>query len=172
MNYHMIRTDDMLNGEGLRVVIFLSGCLHHCEGCHNPETWNVSSGKEFTANEINAIMSELDKDYISGVTLSGGDPLHPQNLPEVCALVKLIKSKYPEKTIWIYTGYRWDEIMALLISGNRSPLTILEHCDVLCDGEFIQDLADVNYPWVGSKNQRIIDVQKSLELNQIVLWNE
>lgn len=180
MNYHMIRTDDMLNGDGLRVIIFLSGCEHHCNGCHNPETWDVNSGKEFTESALEEILHELDKKHISGITLSGGDPLHEQNIDDVFNLVKAVKTKYPNKTVWIYTGYSLEEIN-LLIKGldeescrfnrnNKLRMDILEYCDVLCDGRFDHALADVNCPWVGSTNQRVIDVRKTLDCNEIVLY--
>ena len=166
MNYHMIRTDDMLNGSGLRVVVFLSGCTHRCTGCHNPETWNIKSGQTFTSDTIMEIMSELDKDYISGITLSGGDPLHKGNLTEVYDLIKLIKQNHPNKSIWIYTGYKWEEI-----SNDKERMDIVSLCDVLCDGKFIKSLSDTNYPWVGSTNQRVISIQESLKEDKIVLYN-
>lgn len=163
----MIRTDDMLNGDGLRVVIFVSGCNHHCSGCHNPQTWDSDSGEKFTQETYEKIIEELDKGYISGITLSGGDPLYDENLDDVYNLIKQIKSEYPNKTIWLYTGYTWEQIFA----ANAEPLRrkIVELCDVLCDGEFFEKLADVNYPWVGSTNQRVIDVKRSTMSNKIIL---
>lgn len=180
MNYHMIRTDDMLNGSGLRVVVFLSGCDNRCEGCHNPETWNPNSGKKFDAEAIKEIMNELDNDYISGITLSGGDPLYEKNLDNVCDLLVLIKDKYPNKTIWLYTGYPWNGIMNPVVLDVLDPerdamlkkrKDIVAMCDVLCDGKFVEAYADVNCPWVGSSNQRVIDVQKTLATGKIVLYN-
>lgn len=182
MNYHMIRTDDMLNGDGLRVIIFLSGCEHHCKGCHNPETWDINSGKEFTLEATEEILKELNKDYISGITFSGGDPLHEKNLIGVYSLISKIKEEYPNKTIWLYTGYEWKDIdinIANIVYPNLTPELLIKQararlvskCDVLVDGKFIQSLADVNFPWVGSINQRVIDVQKSIKENKIILWN-
>lgn len=180
MNYHMIRTDDMLNGSGLRVVIFLSGCDNRCEGCHNPETWNQNSGKKFDAEAIKEIMNELDNDYISGITLSGGDPLYESNVNDVYDLLILIKEKYPNKTIWLYTGYSWNGIMNPVVLEGFNPerdallkkrKDIVALCDVLCDSKFIEAYADVNCPWVGSSNQRVIDVQKTLATRKIVLYN-
>lgn len=180
MNYHMIRTDDMLNGSGLRVVVFLSGCNNHCDGCHNPETWNPNSGKKFDSKTIKEIMNELDNDYISGITLSGGDPLYEGNVNDVYDLLVLIKEKYPNKTIWLYTGYTWNEIMRPVTTRDIDPKRdallqkrkdVIGLCDVVCDGKFDKNLADVNYPWVGSTNQRVINVQKTLAPNKIVLYN-
>lgn len=157
MNYHMIRTDDMLNGDGLRVVVFLSMCDHGCFGCHNPETWTGVGSKQFDDDAIQKIYSELDKDYISGITLSGGDPLNAANLDSVYELIVDIKKRYSNKNIWLYTGYTWEEIVK---DDNRYK--IAKMCDVVVDGRFIKELADVNYPWAGSTNQRVIDVHATL----------
>lgn len=182
MNYHMIRTDDMLNGDGLRVIIFLSGCEHHCEGCHNPETWDINSGKTFTDEAAEEIIQELNKPYISGVTFSGGDPLHQENLLDIYNLICRIKDEQPYKNIWLYTGYIWEDIYPSFKHSNTTHSDgkkktdsdrrrVVNLCDVLVDGKFIKTLADVNCPWVGSTNQRVIDVQESLLRNKIVLYN-
>ena len=161
----MIRTDDMLNGSGLRVVVFVSGCDNCCYNCHNPETWDLNSGNKFDTNTLQKVIKELNKDYISGLTLSGGDPLKTENLEDIYSLVKEIKSKFPNKTVWLYTGYEFEKIL-----NNPLRTKIVELCDVVVDGKYIEDLADVNYPWAGSTNQRVIDVKKSLEQNSIVLY--
>lgn len=176
MNYHMIRTDDMLNGDGLRVVLFVSGCTWRCDECHNPETWNDKSGKPFTIEAVTNILNELDKEYISGITFSGGDPLHSNNLTTIKSLIELIKEKYPNKTIWLYTGYKWEEIRypELLGSITDDSITrykIVKMCDVLVDDTFKKNKSDINYPYAGSTNQRVIDVKKSLEENKVVLYN-
>lgn len=180
MNYHMIRTDDMLNGSGLRVVVFLSGCDNHCVGCHNPETWNPNNGKQFGQEAVDEILKELDKDYISGLTLSGGDPLYRENVDDVYKLLLSVREKYSDKNIWLYTGYMWDEIMHPIVLDvldlERDNLIkkrkdIIELCDVVCDGKFVEQLADVSYPWVGSTNQNVIDVQKTLANGDIILYN-
>lgn len=164
MNYHDIKHDDMNNGPGLRVTLFVSGCSHHCKDCQNPETWSTESGIPFDEEAVNEIFEQLDKDYISGITFSGGDPLNENNRVEVCSLIHQIRLKYGKsKSIWIYTGYSWEEIVNTL-----TP--ILLGIDVLIDGMFKKDLADVNYHWAGSTNQRVIDVQKSLEDKKIVLF--
>lgn len=173
MNYHMIRTDDMLNGEGLRVVLFVSGCNNQCDECHNPETWNPKSGKEFDENALNEIINEMKKDYISGLTISGGDPLYKDNLKDVYEIIKKVKSECAEKTIWLYTGFKWEDFdfTSLLKTNNESGkitdaayrAMIVSLCDVLVDGKFIKEFADVNYPWAGSTNQRVINVSESLK---------
>ena len=146
MNYFAITTDDMLNGSGLRVVLWVAGCEHCCEGCHNPYTWDINGGKKFTQDTLDELLKELGKEHIQGVTLSGGDPFHPENRYEVGQLCKLIKEFCPSKDIWIYTGYKFDEIKSL---------KAMEYADVLVDGEFVKDLADINCEWRGSTNQNI-----------------
>lgn len=154
MNYHNIEKDSMLNGPGLRVVLWLAGCEHHCKNCQNPVTWDPDGGLYFGPEALAEIFDELSKPYISGITFSGGDPLHKANRVEVLTLANSIKSLYPNKTIWLYTGYDWEQI-------HRLPG--IENIDVIVDGRFEQDLANINYPWAGSTNQRVIDVKKSLE---------
>lgn len=117
MNYHNITKDDMKNGDGLRVVLWLAGCEHHCPGCQNPITWDPDDGLEFDDTAKKEIFDQLDKDYISGITFSGGDPLHPANVNGVLELIEEIKQKYPDKTIWLYTGYTWEQ----LFDSNNKP---------------------------------------------------
>lgn len=172
-NYHQIRTDDMLNGDGLRVVLFLSGCNHHCENCHNIETWDECSGYPLTSEACADIIAELKKDYISGITFSGGDPLHPNNVDLVNSLIAYIRTHFPDKTIWLYTGYTLEDIYRSAddsCSETMKRLNIVMSVDVLVDGKFEQALADVNYPWAGSTNQRIIDIPNSLKAQQIILY--
>lgn len=146
MNYWAITKDDMLNGEGLRVVLWIAGCNHHCEGCHNPYTWDINGGKKFWHEAYEELCEALEKEHTQGLTLSGGDPFHPENRYEVGQLCKLIKQAYPDKDIWIYTGYKFDEI---------KHLKAMEYADVLVDGEFVKDLADIDCEWRGSTNQNI-----------------
>ena len=164
MYYHNILHDDMRNGEGLRVVLFVSGCNHRCEECQNPQTWDCESGIEFDSNAFSEIFEALGKDYISGLTLSGGDPFHPNNVDMVSTICSTAKSLHPNKTVWIYTGFLYEELLPMY------EYSILKNCDVLIDGEYKKELADVKYPWAGSTNQRIIDCKKSLEQGEIVLW--
>lgn len=161
MRYHNIITDNMNNGDGLRVVLFVAGCSHHCKNCHNPETWNPDGGIEFTAREFLEITNELDKEYISGLTFSGGDPLHPANIREITKLARIIKEKYPNKTVWLYTGFMYEQV---------SDLEIMQYIDVLVDGEFVEGLADVNYHWCGSVNQRVIDIPNTRKERKVVLY--
>lgn len=170
MNYHDIKHDDMNNGPGLRVTLFVSGCDHYCDGCQNPETWSTKSGIPFDKVAVDEIFEQLDKDYISGITFSGGDPLNENNKLVICDLIKRIRSRYKNtKSIWIYTGYTWEEIIE---EAYPILIAILEDIDVLVDGMFKKDLADVNYHWAGSTNQRVIDVKRSLEDKRLVLYKD
>lgn len=153
MRYHNITTDDMLNGDGLRVVLWVAGCNHCCKDCHNPVTWDPDGGLPFDNAARQEIFEQLDKSYISGITFSGGDPLHPANRLSVRELMAQIKEKYPSKTIWLYTGDVWENIL-------KYPL--MKYVDVLVDGEFHTEEKDPNLLWKGSANQRVIDVQKTL----------
>ncbi len=153
MRYHNITKDDMLNGDGLRVVLWVAGCLHCCEGCHNPVTWDPNGGLPFDRPAKEELFEQLRKPYISGVTFSGGDPLHPANRLEIRELAEEIKENFPRKTVWLYTGELWEEICT-------DPL--MRCVDVVVDGEFCQDLKDNRLLWKGSANQRVIDVKKTL----------
>ena len=162
MRYHNITTDDMLNGDGLRTVLWVAGCPHRCQGCHNPITWDIDGGIPFDEAAEAELFEKLSADYISGITFSGGDPLHPANRDEVTRLAKRVRAEYPEKTIWLYTGYTWDEI---------SDLEVVSLLDVLVDGRFEKNLFDAKLHWKGSSNQRVIDVKETLEHGKIVLWD-
>ena len=151
MNYHNITKDDMLNGNGLRVVLWVAGCSHHCKGCQNPITWDPSGGLLFDDSAKAEIFEQLEQSYINGITFSGGDPLHCANREVITELAKEIKEKYPGKTIWLYTGYTFEEIQ---------DMEILKYTDVLVDGRFEIDKLDVNLMWRGSSNQRVIGVKK------------
>ena len=176
MNYHTITYPDQNNGDGLRVCLWLSGCNHHCKGCHNPQTWSPDSGILFDENAKKELFEELGKDYISGITFTGGDPLHENNIQEVLTLINEIKDKYPEKTIWLYTGYSWDEIWfpydELITNHSQARFTryvTIKDIDVLVEGKYKEDLRDVTLKWRGSSNQRVINVQESIRQNKIVL---
>lgn len=153
MKIHDIKTDNMLNGEGLRTVVFVSGCEHKCPFCHNKETWDENSGEEFTKEHLAYVMEELSKSYIDGITFSGGDPLHCNNREEILKLCNIIKSKFNNKTIWLYTGYTYEELIKL---NDNTINQILSIIDVLVDGKFVKELEDVNYHWAGSTNQKVI----------------
>ena len=150
----------MLNGDGLRVVLWVSGCTHQCPECQNPITWDLAGGLPFDEEAENELFDALKPAYVSGITFSGGDPLHPFNQSEITRLAKKFKELEPEKTAWLYTGFSWE---------NIKDLDVMKYIDVLVDGEFMADLKDNNLHWIGSANQRVIDVQKSLERDEIVL---
>lgn len=152
MNYITIKKTDIANGPGVRVTLFVSGCSHHCPGCHNPNTWNSNEGILFDDKAKKEILDQLNKDYISGITFSGGDPLYVANRVEILELINIINIKYPNKTIWLYTGYTLEE---LLLKNNTIINHILQKIDVLVDGEFIEELKDIKYKWAGSTNQKI-----------------
>ena len=160
MRYHNITNDDMLNGDGLRTVLWVAGCSHGCKNCQNPITWDICGGIPFDEAAKEELFAELEKDYISGITFSGGDPLHVKNRDEVGALIREIHKKFPDKTIWVYTGYLWDEVR---------DLPYMKYVDVLVDGKFVEALKDTTLHWKGSSNQKVIDVKKSLKTGKIVL---
>ena len=183
INYHNITHDDMNNGSGLRVVLWLSGCSHHCYNCQNPQTWNPDSGIPFDEPAKQEIFNELSKNYISGITFSGGDPLHENNLDEVIKLVKEIRISFPDKNIWLYTGFEWNSLMAKICQPtfpdekfehdrniHMKRQKIISNVDVLIDGEYIDEQRDVTKKWAGSKNQRVINVKETIKNNKIILY--
>jgi len=163
MKYHNITMDDMNNGVGLRTVLWVSGCSHECKGCQNPMTWNPEDGLMFDDKAKSELMKDVSMDYIDGLTLSGGDPLFEGNRGEVLTLVKDIKKDMPDKTIWLYTGYDYEEI---------SNLEILDYIDVIVDGKYIESLRDITMHWAGSTNQRVIDVRASKKEGKVVLYEK
>lgn len=178
MNYHNITYPDQNNGDGLRIVLWVAGCEHHCTNCQNQQTWSPQSGIPFDKNAMNEILNELKKDYISGITFSGGDPLHPKNVQNILKIVDEIRVSYPTKNIWLYTGYTWEQIMHPVITDiNSEQLKMLQmrkelvsKCNVLIDGRYVDELRDISLHWRGSSNQRVINVQETLKQKQIVLW--
>jgi anaerobic ribonucleoside-triphosphate reductase activating protein len=154
MNYAKIKPVDVANGEGVRVSVFVSGCSHYCKGCFNYELWNYNAGQKFTCDIIDEILDLCSKDYITGLSLLGGEPLDPNNMADMNLLCYAFKRKFPNKTIWCYTGYEWEKI---------KQLYIMKFIDVLVDGKFVQELKDPRLKFRGSSNQRIIDVKKSLD---------
>lgn len=163
MRYHNITKDDMLNGDGLRVVLWVSGCSHHCEECQNPVTWDADGGLLFGPKEKEELFAQLDKPYVSGITFSGGDPLFEANEKTVTDLAKEIRANYPNKTIWLYTGYLWEYVKSR---------EIVQYLDVLIDGPYVKQLRDTKLHWRGSANQRVIDVKGSLASGKVVLHCE
>lgn len=155
MNYHNITHDDMLNGEGLRVVLWVAGCSHNCEGCQNPETWDPNGGIPFDDAAKEELFYYLSKPYTAGITFSGGDPFNHNNYETVESLIDEIREKFPDKNIWVYTGFTYDEI-----KSHPDLIRITDKIDVLIDGPFIKSKADVKYEWAGSTNQHIIRIKK------------
>jgi anaerobic ribonucleoside-triphosphate reductase activating protein len=173
MNYATIKTHDIANGPGVRVSLFVSGCTHHCKGCFNPETWNFHYGEPYTPEVEEQIMEALSPWYIRGLSLLGGEPFEPQNQPALVELVKKVKRLYPEKTIWCYSGYDYEkDILAGRLGDWDTTNELIRHIDVLVDGEFVEAKKDLSLRFRGSSNQRVIDVPKSLEEDQVVLWQD
>lgn len=160
MNYHNITKEDMLNGEGLRVVLWVAGCNHHCKNCHNPITWDENGGIPFDKAAEDELFESLSKPFIDGITFSGGDPLFPNNRKEVFRLIRKVRKLHPEKTIWLYTGYTWEQI---------KDLEGISDIDVIAEGKFVDELKDNNIHWVGSSNQRVIKVKDSLKGEVVLL---
>ena len=164
MHYNKIRKMDISNGPGIRVSIFMQGCTFKCKNCFNPETHNFNDGKEFTENTINKIIELGSQEYIEGLSILGGEPMHPNNIEGTTKLAKKFKEKYPNKTIWVWTGYLFDEYL--------KDKEVLHYIDVLVDGQYKDELFNPTLKWRGSENQRVIDVKKTLKNNQIVLFCE
>ncbi len=171
MRYHNITKADMINGSGLRVVLWVAGCSHHCRGCQNSQTWDLCGGIEFDEDAKAEIFAELKNEWCSGITLSGGDPLMMENRESIAKLVLEIKQNFPNKNIWCYTGWIWEELMEQS-NVDKDLCIILENIEFLCEGRFVLELRDVQKHYVGSKNQRIICVKESLERGKIVLYAE
>ncbi len=163
MNYHNITKDDMKNGDGLRVVLWVAGCSHHCPNCQNPVTWDPDDGILFDKNARKELLDIISQDYISGITFSGGDPLFESNREEVYELIEYIKSVYPNKTVWLYTGYTFNDLKKFV------PIGILNKIDVIIDGPYIEKFRDTSLKWRGSSNQRVINVRKTIDTGNIVL---
>lgn len=169
MNYADIKRVDVANGEGVRVSVFVSGCNHHCKGCFNSEAWDFNYGKEFDGNCMQKVLNELDQPYISGLSLLGGEPLDPKNQKGVLEIVKKAKEKHPEKKIWCYTGFTFDDdVMDKMYNISEDTRELISNIDVLVDGKFEEDKKDLKLKFRGSSNQRIIDVQESLKEKKVV----
>ena len=162
MRYNKIRKMDISNGPGIRVSIFMQGCEFNCQNCFNPETHDFNKGKEFNDLTINKIIELSNKDYIKGLSILGGEPMHPKNIEGTLKLTKLFKEKYPNKNIWVWTGYNFDK--------DLKHHEVLNYIDVLIDGRYIDELHNPNLEYKGSSNQRVIDVKKSLQQNKIIIY--
>ncbi len=164
MRYNKIRKMDIADGPGVRVSVFFQGCAFHCKNCFNPETWDFKAGKEFTDETIEEILNLCDKDFITGLSLLGGEPMHPTNIEGSTKLAKMFKERFPDKTIWSWTGFLFDEYL--------KDKEIVKYLDVVVDGQFVDELRNPNLKWKGSANQRVIDVKKSLKKGEVVLWED
>lgn len=180
MRYAQITPFEVCNGKGAGVSLFVQGCHFHCKGCFNQEAWDFCGGKEWTRDIEDKFFELIGKPYINRVTILGGEPLADKNVSGVLDLVVEIRNRFPNKSIWLYTGYKWDSIFYPVITDDFNPERdmIIEHrksvarlCDVLIDGRFVEELKDLTLKFRGSNNQRIIDVRKSLKANKVVLYN-
>lgn len=176
MRYAQVRSMDISNGEGVGVSLFVQGCPFHCKNCFNSDTWDFNGGKEWTEETKNKFMELIDRPYIKHVSFLGGECLAEQNLDEVLSLIKGIRISYPEKTIWLYTGYKIEDIFYPYIINQpmtceqRKRIGVIRYVDVLVDGEYIDEQKDLSLKFRGSKNQRVIDVKQSLAQNKVVLY--
>lgn len=164
MRYNKIRKMDISNGPGVRISIFMQGCVFNCKNCFNPETHDFNGGKEFTDDTIERILELCDQEYIAGLSILGGEPMHPKNIEGTTKLAKAFKEKFPNKTIWSWSGFLFDR--------DLKDKEVMKYIDVLVDGQYKDELHDFRLEWRGSSNQRVIDVQKSLKNNEVVLYSE
>lgn len=172
MNYSKINKNDIANGIGIRVTLFVSGCTHHCKGCFNPDTWDFKFGELFSEETENEILEAMKPSYINGLTLLGGEPMEPCNQRALLPFLERLKRQYPEKTVWCFSGYTFEELTG--DSRARCEVTdkMLSLIDVLVDGEFVEELKDISLRFRGSSNQRIIDVKSTLAKRTVVLWEK
>ena len=173
MNYATIKKYDVANGPGVRVSLFVSGCTHHCPGCFNPETWDFNYGNPFDSEVMNEILEAMEPSYIRGFTLLGGEPFEYKNQQGVLPLLKEIKTRFPNKDIWCFTGYDYEkDILGDMVHKWPETQDMLSCIDVLVDGEFIQEKKDLTLRFRGSSNQRLIKVQESLSTNSVIPWDD
>ena len=173
MNYAEIKNCDIANGPGVRISLFVSGCTHHCPGCFNQVAWDFDYGQPFTQQTIDQILEMLKPGYIKGLTLLGGEPFEPENQGAIVELLRQLKEKYPEKSIWAFSGYLFDrDILSGRLGDWEITKEYLSYLDVLVDGPFVEAKKNLSLRFRGSENQRIIDVPASLAANQIVLWQD
>lgn len=173
MNYATIKNCDIANGPGVRVSLFVSGCRHRCPGCFNEEAWDFQYGEPFNQQTIDSILLMLQPSHVKGLTMLGGEPFEPENQPEIVKLLRQVKEKYPEKSIWSFSGYLFDkDILAGRLGSWEITKEFLSYLDVLVDGPFMMAKKDLTLRFRGSSNQRLIDVQESLRENKVVLWED
>ena len=179
MRYAQSRSMDISNGEGVGVSLFVQGCHFHCKNCFNSETWDFNGGKEWNEKVQESFIKLANRPYVKRISILGGEPLAEENLNGVLNLVDKIRLLFPEKNIWIYSGYTWEQIMCPVVTGDFNPKRdeiiqkrkkIVSQCDILVDGRFVDELKDIILKWRGSSNQRVIDIQKSLKQNKVILY--
>lgn len=170
MNYGNIKTCDVSNGIGVRTSLYVSGCTHHCKGCFNAETWDFSYGQPFTAETEALLLAELGKSYVNGLSVLGGEPFEPDNQRALLPFLRRVRESFPGKTIWVYSGYTWEELTGSSNARCEATDEMLSLIDVLVDGEFVEARKDISLRFRGSGNQRIINVPHSLAAGVIVLW--
>lgn len=161
MKYNVVRKMDISNGPGVRVSVFMQGCEFHCKNCFNPETWDFEGGKDFNQSTIDEVLDLCSKNHIKGLSILGGEPMHPKNIEATTELAKAFKEKYPNKNLWVWSGFQFDQ--------ELKDKEVLKYVDVLVDGRYRDELHNPKLKWRGSSNQRVIDVQQSLKNNQVVL---
>ena len=174
MHYGELKKCDIANGAGVRVTLFVSGCTNRCEGCFQPQTWDNCYGRPFTQETEAEIFSELDKSYVDGLTVLGGEPFEPKNQPALTALLRKVKQQYPTKNVWCFTGFRLGEELLTEGSYPRTEHTdeMLSYIDILVDGRFVQELKDISLQFRGSRNQRIIDLNATRAAGEVVIWEK
>lgn len=172
MNYGAIKKCDIANGVGVRTVLFVSGCTHHCKGCFQPETWSFDYGERYTKETEDEIIESLKPDYVDGITLLGGEPFEPENQRELVKLLRRIKKELPKKTVWSFSGYTYEELTGDSRAVCEVTNEMLSMLDVLVDGEFIEAKRNISLRFRGSENQRLIDMNKTRKEGEIVLWDK
>ena len=172
MNYGAIKKCDIANGVGVRTVLFVSGCTHHCKGCVQPETWNFDYGERYTKETEDEIIESLRPDYVDGITLLGGEPFEPENQRELVKLLRRIKKELPQKTVWSFSGYTYEELTGDSRAVCEVTNEMLSMLDVLVDGEFVEAKRNISLRFRGSENQRLIDMNKTRKEGKIVLWDK
>ena len=164
MRYNCIRKMDIADGPGVRVSVFMQGCAFHCKNCFNSETWDFEKGKEFTNEVIEHVLDLCNEDYVAGLSILGGEPMHPRNIEGTTRLAKAFKKRYPDKNLWVWSGFLFDR--------DLKDKEVLKYVDVLVDGQYVDELHDFRLKWRGSSNQRVIDVQKSLKQGKVILHDK
>ena len=171
MNYAVIKKNDIANGVGVRVSLFVSGCRHRCKNCFNKEAWDFNYGEKYTEEIAKEILEAIDHDFVAGLSFLGGEPFEPENQADLLKLAKQFNARFPDKNLWVYTGFLFEDILAGKVGDKDTATALLREIDVLVDGKFVENLKDASLLFRGSSNQRIIDVKKSLTKGEVV-WCE